>query len=656
MNPDNQILASLIEGSPYPIYLIMGEELRITVANKATLKAWGKDESVIGKRFAEALPELDGQPFENLLRIVMLSGEPYYAVNDRADLMINGKMETSYYTFSYQPLFGTDNKGIGVICYATDVTGLVKAKMEVTEISEKATLTNDKLIMINEEMVTSNEEMAAMNEEIMNTNEELSESYNLLELSEKRFRNLILQAPFAICVIRAKDLIITDVNDLYLELVGKERFQLDGLNIWDGVPEAAEVYAPIMQEVVLSRSPYVAKEAEVYLPRKGKMQKVFIDFVYEPVTDLMDNVTAIMVVGIDVSEKVWARKKVEDVEERIRLAVEAAEIGTYDYSFENNKLITSDRFNEILGVASGADRAEVLAKFHPDDRHLSDAAHEKAKNTGRIFYEARLLSKDKLMKWVRFQASVYFDVNGNRERILGTVIDITEYKALQQQKDDFISIASHELKTPITSLKASLQLIARMKEAPNQLILSRMIDQATRSMDKITELIEDLLNVSKMNAGQIELRKDWFKVSDMLTACCNHVREIGKHELIIQGDKQLQIFADEHRVDQVVVNLVNNAVKYAPSSSEIFLMIEKLNNMVKVSVKDSGPGIAQEQLPFLFDRYFRADNSGMQVSGLGLGLYISADIVRRHGGEMGVESEIGKGSNFWFTLPIEGNS
>ena len=171
-------------------------------------------------------------------------------------------------------------------------------------------------------------------------------------------------------------------------------------------------------------------------------------------------------------------------------------------------------------------------------------------------------------------------------------------------------------------------------------------------MSKISELVEDLLNVSRMNEGQVRLNKSRFYIAKMLDECCTHVRQEDKHELIVEADHNLEVIADEHRIEQVLVNFVNNAVKYAPNSKQIHMIVEREEHYIKVAVKDNGPGIAPEKLPHLFDRYFRADDSGLQVSGLGLGLYISADIVQRHGGQIGVNSELGAGSTFWFTLPI----
>jgi two-component system CheB/CheR fusion protein len=419
------------------------------------------------------------------------------------------------------------------------------------------------------------------------------------------------------------------------------------------VAEAAEVYAPVMQQVITTGVAFHAREHELVLLRHDINEPVFVDFVYEPVVDLDGKVSSIMVVGNDVTDKVLARRRIEDAEERSRLAIEAAEMGTYEFSYLDGSLTTSERFNDIFGLDGVLSRAQVLATYHPLDAGLSEQAHAIAKQTGKLFYESRLLLADGSLRWIRVQGNVHYNSEGVLTKLLGTVIDITEFKRLQQQKDDFISIASHELKTPITSLKASLQLLERMKANPSTMF-PKLIEQSSRSMDKISELVEDLLNVTKIKEGQVMLNMQKFAIADLLEECCAHVRQLKTHELVIQGDTMLQIVADENRIEQVVFNLLNNAVKYAPNSRMIFLTIEELDSTVKISVRDTGPGIPASKLPHLFDRYFRADQSGAQVSGLGLGLYISADIIQRHGGEIGVDSAEGEGTTFWFTVPKEG--
>jgi signal transduction histidine kinase len=179
-----------------------------------------------------------------------------------------------------------------------------------------------------------------------------------------------------------------------------------------------------------------------------------------------------------------------------------------------------------------------------------------------------------------------------------------------------------------------------------------MISQANKSLQKLNRLVSDLLNTSRIASGKLELRKNMFRPVELARDCCNHVRNEGKYQTIVEGDPSLELLADEQKIDQVLVNLVNNAVKYAPDSKTIHINVRQEGLFAKITVKDAGPGIAAEHLPHLFERYYRSDT--YNTSGLGLGLYICAEIIRHHGGQIGVDTEPGKGSSFWFTLPLAG--
>lgn len=604
--------------------------------NKAWEKFTGRTSATLVELgWQDLIHDQDRQRFQDIHRKAFEKRVPY---TDEF-LMLAAEGVYRWLLKTGTPRFLTDGTFAGYISSCVDIT---QKKLDERRLQD-----------LNEELAASNEEFTALNEELATTNEELVASYDELVVSESRFRNIIKQAPVAICVIRAEDLMVTDVNIGYLELVGKSLEQLENRTIWDAVPEAAEAYAPVMRQVIHTGIAFHAREHELVLVRNGIDETVFVDFVYEPVTDLDGKVTSIMVVGNEVTDKVLARRRIEDAEERSRLAIEAADIGTYDFSYADQSLKVSERFNEIFGLTGSVNRAQILAMYHPSDIILSEQAQATAMQTGKLFYEARLLQSDGAIKWIRVHGNVHHDKNGIVDKMLGTVLDITEFKQLQQQKDDFISIASHELKTPITSLKASLQLLERMKSNPTP-IMPRLIAQSTRSMEKITDLVEDLLNVTKINQGQILLNKSRFNIAHLLDECCSHVQQLGTHELVVTGNEEIEILADESRIEQVIFNFVNNAMKYAPDSKDIFLDVENLNTYIKISVRDTGPGIPASKLPHLFDRYFRADQSGAQVSGLGLGLYISSDIVHRHRGEIGVESVEGIGSTFWFTIPTEG--
>ncbi|WP_316841246.1 ATP-binding protein [Pedobacter gandavensis] len=268
-------------------------------------------------------------------------------------------------------------------------------------------------------------------------------------------------------------------------------------------------------------------------------------------------------------------------------------------------------------------------------------------------FQIRIKRIDELYRWHLIRLMPVKNQSGQLELWVGTATDIQELRLLQQQKDDFIIIASHELKTPITSLKASLQLLDRIKDNPPATgMLSKLVVQANKSLGKVNAMVEDLLNSSKANQGQLHISQENFILSSILKDCYHDLTADGIYSIETEGDLDIAVYADAMRIEQIVVNFLNNAIKYAAQSKEIRIRIEKADGMAKVSVIDRGPGIQPEKLRYIFDRYYRADNSGSQYTGLGLGLYICAEIIKQHNGQIGVESVLEEGSSFWFTLPM----
>ncbi len=268
-------------------------------------------------------------------------------------------------------------------------------------------------------------------------------------------------------------------------------------------------------------------------------------------------------------------------------------------------------------------------------------------------HEIGIQPKDGKLFYISINAAPLHDQNGTLIGGISTFMDVTNRRKISQQKDEFISIASHELKTPLTSLRASMQLLTRIvRTNPSSEKIPDFIDKANKNLIKILYLTEDLMNVSKIQHGQLPLNKTWFNIRDLINDCCNHIRTNETADLVLEGESRVEVLADYQRIDQVLVNLVNNAIKYAPESKKIRFIIKKQKDFVKVSIQDFGIGIPPEKLPHLFDRYYRVDPSGIQFSGLGLGLYISSEIIERHGGKIGVHSVEGEGSTFWFTLPL----
>lgn len=293
--------------------------------------------------------------------------------------------------------------------------------------------------------------------------------------------------------------------------------------------------------------------------------------------------------------------------------------------------------------------------IYPDDLSYASSQYKSILESGKEGeFETRKKRLDGEYRWHLVRMLPVENEDGKTQLWVGTATDIHDLKNLQRQKDDFISIASHELKTPVTSLKMSLQLLDRTKDNPSSPMAPRLIQQANKSLDRVTVLIDELLNVSKLNQGELHLNKTRFNINEVINDCSQYIRIEGEYTIITEGNLLLEAFADAERIEQVIVNFLNNSIKYAPLSKDIRIHIEEAGDMVKISVTDKGPGIQPEKIPHLFERYYRVDSQGIQFSGLGLGLYISSEIVKRHGGQIGVETEMGNGSTFWFTIPIEG--
>ena len=244
-------------------------------------------------------------------------------------------------------------------------------------------------------------------------------------------------------------------------------------------------------------------------------------------------------------------------------------------------------------------------------------------------------------------------VMGEKGNIVGgivTFMDVTNRRKAIQQKDDFISVASHELRTPVTSLKASLQLLEKLVGRPDAAMIPKLIMQANRSMNKMSNLIEDLLNAAKMTEGQLHLKHRQINLKTLAEDCIDNLN-LADFCVNIDSPENVLVNADPDKLEQVLTNFVSNASKYAAETKEATIRIEEKDQHIQVSVIDRGPGIMPEKLPHIFERFYRVDSNGIQYSGLGLGLYISAQIIEKHGGKIGADSIEGHGSTFWFTLP-----
>ncbi len=220
----------------------------------------------------------------------------------------------------------------------------------------------------------------------------------------------------------------------------------------------------------------------------------------------------------------------------------------------------------------------------------------------------------------------------------------------QQKKDEFIGIASHELKTPLTSVKGYLDLLNSVEEKhPNK----QFVEKSLASVHKLESLIKDLLDVSKIQSGQLQLNISEFDISALVNETIASMQMISAEHEIIREDNagSLIVSADRQRIEQVLINILSNAVKYSPGENKVIVTVRKAETDMIIKIRDYGIGIPEEELTDIFERFYRTKDSSVHISGFGLGLYICRDIILRHNGKIWVERE-DKGSSFYFTLPL----
>lgn len=224
-----------------------------------------------------------------------------------------------------------------------------------------------------------------------------------------------------------------------------------------------------------------------------------------------------------------------------------------------------------------------------------------------------------------------------------------QLKVMNAKKDEFIALASHELKTPLTSIDAYLQILAvKVTDEKNKLFVQKTQQQ----LKKLRSLVDDLLDISKIEAGKLYFANDEFDICKVIEDAADmiaHANPDTKISFEFQTTSYL-IKGDAHRIEQLLINLLTNAIRYSSDNKHVNVHLIQQEGEIKVGVEDRGIGIAPEKLQNIFSRYYRVDDSG-SVSGLGIGLYLCHEIISRHKGHIWAESRLGEGSTFWFTLP-----
>jgi two-component system sensor histidine kinase VicK len=680
----DQALLQVLSLSKDATAIYTGEEIRIRMANDAMIGFWGKDQSVIGKTFEEAIPELKGQPFNDLLQEVWRSGVTYVAKDTAADLEVNGKLQTFYFDFEYRAIKNEKGETYCILHTATDVTEsllqrkIIKEKERIEqELNEVLAATVKKLKNSNEELASANEELGAINEEQMATNEEListvdelKATQDSLQISQLKLREGEEALKFA---INAANLGTWDIDPLTLKFKANDR-----LKSWFGLEPKEEIEVSKATDVVAEkdRSRVLAAIQKAMTFSSGghydidytimnPVDKIARHVIAKGQTLFNSNKDPIRFSGTlqDITEEQKKIKELERVYEQANLSKEAAQLGTFDMDLIENTLEWDERCRTLFGISHKnkvSYEHDFIPGLHIDDKdrvvNIISNVFIKAISNGDYDVEYRTIgAEDGKLRWVRAKGKTLFNEKDEPTRFIGSVLEITEQKQDEQRKNDFIGMVSHELKTPLTSLKGYAQLLHIRAKKQEDAFSINALAKVEAQVNKMNTMINGFLNVSRLEAGKINIDKQDFNIDGLLWDVIEETRMItaSSHSIDYLPDGQISVNADRDKIGSVISNLVSNAVKYSPKGTTVAINLKVTDRLVKVSIKDQGLGIKAEDTKKLFERYYRVENSYTKhIAGFGIGLYLSAEIINRHAGNIGVDSNVGEGSTFWFTLPL----
>ncbi|KGE12584.1 ATP-binding protein [Sphingobacterium deserti] len=647
-------LRLIIEQSPTAIIVFRGEDLLIEAVNPAMLTLLNQQSDIEGKILLEAIPELKGQPAYDLLNHIYQTGETIHRQEIAVMLNRSGKLERGYFNFTYAPLI-ENGQVTGIIDMAVEVTDQVNARLAIEE-------------------------------------------------SEHQMKQMVMNAAMGMCIIRGQDLVIEIANEPMLKIWTRTSEQVLGKRLTDVFPEVVgQPYPEMLRKVLNTGEPLAIPELTADIAETdGRINKIYIDFTYKPLRNSEGMPEAIIATVTDITDTVKARKLLEqseislkeanmelgsvneeymalneellttneqlllaeeslmDLNERMNMAISAANLGTWSINLESDEMVITERTKELFGFRASdittLDR--VLQQVAETHREEVVTAINATINTGipyNIEYPV-VGFHDQQIRWLKAMGKRYTSVGGKAaNHFSGTIMDITERKASDQLKQDFIGIVSHEMRSPLTALKGYVQILASRSKQSEDRFTADIASKAAGQVDRMTTLISGFLDVARADEGKIFLNKTNFDISNIFqiaeeeSLATNHT-----HKFSFDVAESMFVKADRDKLEQVLINLINNAIKYSPNGSTIYISCTRREGWAHVQVTDEGMGIPPRDQAHIFERFYRVlARETENISGFGIGLYLCKEIIDGHSGRIGVESVPGQGSTFWFDVAID---
>ncbi|MFT3907866.1 MAG: PAS domain S-box protein [Ferruginibacter sp.] len=399
-----------VEQVPIGITIFRGADFIVEMANETYLQIVDRKENeFVGYSLFAGLPEVK-DAVEPLLNNVLKTGIPFYGKEFPVTLNRYGKKELTFFDFVYHPLREDDGNISGIIVVATEVTASVNAKHSLAE-------------------------------------------------SEKQFRNLVIQSPIPMAIVKGKDHVVEIANKVMFEKIWRKK-EIDVINksILDVFPELKEQkYPELLNKVFTNGAFHREKESLVYVQGNDGMKKFYLDYEYAPLFNTDNSVDGIIITVNDVTDQVEARKKVEESEKRLNIVIESSGLATWELNLDMGEVIYSEKYPELFGYDKGTvlPYRQFLKHLHPDDLDIRARAFESAYQTGSMSYQCRIIRRDGLVRWVEAVGKVFYDEKNKPYKLVGTVRDITDQKTFTEKLEEQVQERTKELKQSNDALKKS---------------------------------------------------------------------------------------------------------------------------------------------------------------------------------------------------------
>jgi len=373
-----------------------------------------------------------------------------------------------------------------------------------------------------------------------------------------------------------------------------------------------------------------------------------------PLLNDSQEVYAGLIIALDITDI----KQAEEKSAKLAAIIESSDDAIISKTLESVITSWNDSAERMFGYTAEEIIGETIYKLIPPDRQDEEPRIISRLKTGERVehFETQRMTKHGTLLDVSLSISPVKDKQGNIIGVSKIVRDITERKLDENRKNDFIGMVSHELKTPLTSLTAIVQVLSARLKNSGDAFVPGALDKATLQVKRMTNMINGFLNISRLESGKILIEKRPFKVDQLLREMIDEAElTVSTHQIEFAGCGDLEVNADRDKIGSVISNLISNAIKYSPKGKVVQVKCEASDETLTVSIKDEGIGINPDDMEKVFDRYYRVvTDYNQHISGFGIGLYLSAEIIKRHDGRIWVESEPGVGSTFYFALPLAG--